>query len=262
MTLARTFRIWSRMAAMSLQVQLSYRMGSVGFLIGKLIRMFFFLAYLFAIFRRTDRLAGYGLAEITLFFMTFNLIDVTAQIFFRGIYGARRVVQEGDLDTYLTQPCSPLLRMACSSVDFLDVATLLPVFALLVRAQSMLPDLTPGRLFVYALLVLNGVVIALAIHIFVGALAVRTQELENTIWVYRDMMFLGKFPMDIYSRTLRWMLLTVFPIGVMISFPAKALLGKLPAAGVAYALALAAVLLSSSLWFWRDALRRYTSVSS
>lgn len=258
----RYLRIWARMGAMSLQGQLSHRLGSAGFLLGKMIRMLFFLAYVVAVFRHTETLAGYTMTEIVVFFLTFNLVDITAQALFRGIYAARRVIQDGDLDTYLTQPCSPLFRLACTSLDFLDLATLLPVLFLLAKTLPSLGGLGPGPIAAYALLLANGLTIAFAIHVFVGALAVRTQELENTIWVYRDLMFLGKFPIDIYAAPVRWLLVTAVPIGVMVCFPTLALLGRLSPPWILYSAALAASLLAASLWFWRDSLRRYTSVSS
>lgn len=262
MELRKFFRVWMRMAAMSFSAQLSYGVGSLGFLLGKLIRLFFFFAYIVAIFTHTTSLAGYTLAQTVLFFLTYNLVDITAQVFFRGIYGARRAVQDGDLDYYLIQPCPPLVRLAASTVDFLDLATLLPVLALLGLTWTRLPGITPLELAAYGLLTVNGVLIALAIHIVVAALAVRTQELENTIWIYRELMFLGRFPVDIYGGALRIVLTFVLPIGVMTSFPAMALLGLLTPVQVFYALAVALAAMGFALWFWQDALARYTSVSS
>lgn len=256
-------RIWTRMAAMSLQAQLSYRWGSAGFLLGKLIRLFFFFAFVAAVFQHTQSLAGYTLVETALFFLTFNLVDLTAQIFFRGIYGARRAVVEGDFDFYLIQPCSPLFRMACSTVDFLDIVTLIPVFVMTAMVFSRLPAaIAWPRYAAYALLTANGIGIAMAIHVFVAGLAVRTQELENTIWVYRDVMFMGKFPVDIYGTAARWALTLVVPIAVMCTFPAKALLGALSPGWAAYAVALDAVLLGASAWYWKASVRQYTSTSS
>jgi ABC-2 type transport system permease protein len=251
------------MAGMSLQAQLSYRWGSFGFLIGKLIRLIFFFAFVAAVFKHTDSMAGYNLVETALFFLTYNLVDMTAQIFFRGIYGARRAIQDGDFDFYLIQPCSPLFRMACSTVDFLDTVTIIPVFIMMGMVFSRLPEgIGWTRYAAYALLSLNGVGIAMAIHIFVGGLAVRTQELENTIWIYRDVMFMGKFPVDIYGTAARWMLTLVVPIAVMCTFPAKALLGLLSPAWTAYAFGLNALLLAGARWYWLDSVSRYTSSSS
>jgi len=143
------------------------------------------------------------------------------------------------------------------------LATMLPVLALLATTWQRLPaGIGLVRVVLYAGLVLNGVAIALAMHIFVTAITVRTQELENTIRLYRDMLFLGKFPIDIYAAPLRWALTIVVPIGVITSFPVKALLGLLSPAWMLYALVLAAASLGASLWFWRGALAAYTSVSS
>lgn len=259
----RYFRLWVRMAAMSLQAQIAYPLGSVGFLLGKFIRLIFFFAFVAAVFKHTEEVAGYNLVETALFFLTFNLVDMIAQIFFRGVYGARRVVADGDFDFYLIQPCSPLFRMTLTTVDFLDVATILPVLVMIGVVFARLPGpIGPWRGALYVLLTANGVGLAFAAHVLVSALAVRTQELENTIWIYRDIMFMGKFPVDIYGAAARWTLTLVVPVAVMATFPAKALLGTLSPAWTAYSFALDAVLLAASGWYWLNSVRQYTSSSS
>jgi ABC-2 type transport system permease protein len=259
----RYYRIWVKMAAMSLQAQLTHQLGSVGFLVGKMIRMGFFFAFVAAVFNHTDSLAGYSLVEMAIFFLTFNLVDLLAQIFFRGIYGARRSVADGDFDFYLIQPCSPLFRLACSMVDFLDIIMLVPVVAMVGVALGKLPGPVPWtQSAAYVLLVLNGLGIGFAFHVFVAGLAVRTQELENAIWIYRDVMFMGKFPVDIYGATAQWVLTWVLPIAVMVTFPAKALLGQLSLAMTLYSFALCAALVAASVWYWLGSVRRYTSSSS
>lgn len=255
-------RIWARTASMAMQAQLTYRLGSLGFLLGKMIRLVFFFAFVAAVFNHVETVAGYTLVETALFFLTFNVVDMIAQIFFRGVYGARRTVAEGDFDFYLIQPCSPLLRMVCSSVDFLDVLTLLPVLVMVGMVFARLPPLGWTRYAAYAALVANGVALVFAIHVAVVALTVRTQELENAIWIYRDVMFMGKFPVDVYARPVRWALTFGIPIAVMTTFPAKALLGLLTPAWAAYAFALTAVALAGSLWYWRASVALYTSSSS
>jgi ABC-2 type transport system permease protein len=153
--------------------------------------------------------------------------------------------------------------MAGGNLDFLDVATMLPVIILFAITWPKLPGaISSLHMFFYLILVANGIAIALAMHIVVAALAVWTQELENTIWIYREMMFLGKFPIDIYSAPLRWALILVIPIGVMTTFPAKALLGLLSGRWILYSLGLGTASMGASLWLWRQALKHYTSVSS
>src|SRR5260370_31758367 len=98
------FRIWCRLAVMSFQVQTSHYLSSGGYLLGKFVRLAFFLIFLVAIFKHTQALAGYTLAEAALFFLTFNIVDILAQLLFRGIYGIRGLIREGDFDYFLIQP--------------------------------------------------------------------------------------------------------------------------------------------------------------
>jgi len=260
--LRRHWRFWLITASLSMQAQLTYRLGSVGFLIGKAIRLVFFFAFVVAVFDHVQTVAGYSLMETALFFLTFNIVDMVAQIFFRGVYNARRTVSEGDFDFYLIQPVSPLLRMVCSSVDMLDVVTLIPVLVMTVLVLQRLPPLGFEHGLIYAALTANAVVLVFAIHVAVAALTVRTQELENAIWIYRDVMFMGRFPVDVYAAPVRWALTFGLPIAVMTSFPAKAFLGRLSPAWIGYAFGLSAVVLGASLAFWRASVARYTSSSS
>jgi len=256
-------KIWLRLAIMSFMVQAESFISSFGYLLGKLVRLGFFLFFLFSIFKHTDALAGYTLPEVALFFLTFNIIDILAQLFFRGIYGVRSLIREGDFDYFLIQPANVLFRVAFHTVDFLDVVTILPVFYITSYVLRQIPGgLSAGRLVEYGFLLLNGMVIAFAIHIAVAGLAVLTQELENTIWIYRDLMTLGRFPSDIYDAPMRGILTFIVPVAVMVSFPAKAYLGKLDQVWLAHALAMAMTSLAVSLYFWDFATRRYTSVSS
>jgi ABC-2 type transport system permease protein len=256
-------RIWVRLAIISFLVQMESFVSSFGYLLGKLVRIGFFLFFLFSIFKHTSALAGYTLPEVALFFLTFNMIDILAQLFFRGIYGIRSLIREGDFDYFLIQPANVLFRVAFHTVDFLDVLTIIPVLFITAYVLRQIPGgVTTWRLVQYSLLILNGLIIAFAIHIAVASLAVLTQELENTIWIYRDLMTLGRFPSDIYDAPMRGILTFLVPVAVMVSFPAKAYLGKLAPIWLLHALGMAMTSLALSLYFWRFATRRYTSVSS
>ena len=261
----RYFRIWTRLAIISCMVQAESFLSSFGYLLGKLVRIGFFLFFLFSIFKHTDALVGYTLPEVALFFLTFNIVDIVAQLFFRGIYGIRSLIREGDFDYFLIQPTNVLFRVAFHTVDFLDIVTILPVAAItfyVLRHMGGGAIIPPIRWILYILLTLNGLIIAFAIHIVVASLAVLTQELENTIWIYRDLMTLGRFPSDIYDSPMRGILTFIVPVAVMVSFPAKAFLGRLEPLWLLHAFFMAVASLVLSLRFWRFAIRRYTSVSS
>src|SRR5258708_10585708 len=144
------FRIWKRFAVMGFKIQTSHPLSSSGYLLGKFIRITFFLVFLVAIFKHTQALAGYTLEEAALFFLTFNIVDILAQLFFRGIYGIRALIREGDFDYFLIQPTNVLYRVAFNTVDFLDVLTVIPVFAVIYYVLHRIPGgVQPTRVLLY-----------------------------------------------------------------------------------------------------------------
>ena len=173
---------------------------------------------------------------------------------------ARRRAEEFGIERVYTDPAEML---HAESLDFLDVVTILPVAGITAYLLHQIGGGFPlAALGLYALLLVNGLLIAFAIHVAVASLAVLTQEMENTIWIYRDLMTLGRFPSDIYAPVMRGVITFAIPIAVMISFPAKAFLGKLPPGAIGIAFGAFAASVTVSLWFWRLANRRYTSLSS
>lgn len=258
----RYARIWWCLVRNSFYNQMSTSLASAGYLIGKIIRFAFFLIYLLAIFNHIPSLKGYSMPEVVIFFMVFNFIDVGAQFLFRGLYGVKTLIDEGDFDKILTQPAHPLFRISWMGVDFLDLFTLIPIIGVTFWAMSKLAlTLTFLQGVLFAVLLVNGLVIAYSFHVVIGAFSVRTQALEGAIWVYRDITTLGRFPVSIYSDILRWAFVTVAPIAVMISFPAQALLGLLSASGIFYAFLLGLVFYGGSTYFWKRSLMAYTSIS-
>lgn len=258
-------KVWWQLAVIGFESQYGSgsRLNTMLLILGKLIRLGFVLIFLYFLFNHTSQLAGYSLFQTLLFFMTFNFIDIIVQFFFRGIYVTRALVRDGSLDGILVKPLHPLFRLASHIIDFLDLLTLIPVVGVLIFVISRLESpVTVFGVLLYLLLCGAAFMIATAIHIFIAALAVATQEIDNEIWIYRDLMTMGRFPVDIYSAPIQFILIFVMPIAVMISFPAKALIGLLTGEWILAAIVIAITFFISSILFWNWSLKRYQSASS
>ena len=230
---------------------------------GKLIRMGLVLLMITSIFNFVPVLAGYTRAEALLFFATFNVVDILAQaLFFRGFWFTQKWVREGEFDHFLRYPINPLFLNAFKITDWMDILTLVPAAAILVYTFSLFPSIHPWFFFLYALLVLNGVLIAFAINVFIAALNFYTPETENAFLLYRDLMYTARFPTEIFGEPLRILFTLALPIAVIVAFPAKAFLGILDWKLVWYAFALSSVLVFSAIKFWNASLKHYSSASS
>lgn len=254
-------KIWFLMNKNSFQTVLTHKAILLMFTVAKLLRFGFFLAFLFFLVRGTQSLAGYSSQQAIFFFMTFNLVDVISQFFFREVYRFRPQVVSGEFDLVLVKPMSALFRALLGGADVIDFITIPP---LVIAVYLIGAPLNPNTLQIisYITLILNGLLIATAFHIAVISLAIITLEIDHTIMIYRDLMNLGRFPVDIYKQPLQGVLTYLVPVGVMITLPAKALMGFVSPQGVLISFFLGVVAIFVSLRFWKFALTKYTSASS
>ena len=161
----------------------------------------------------------------------------------------------------LLKPLNTLFKALLGGADPLDLFTLVPFLVILGIFISRI-SINPMMGILYILLFVNALLIATAFHIFVLSLGLMTTEIDHTIMIYRDLTSLARFPVDIYREPLRAFITFVLPIGVMMTFPPKALFGLLSPMAVIVAIAIGVGLLALSIAAWRFALTKYTSASS
>jgi ABC-2 type transport system permease protein len=180
----------------------------------------------------------------------------------REVYRFRTYVVSGEFDYFLSKPLSPLFRTLLGGSDILDLPMLFLSIVFVVTAAVQMEVVSFVGVLLYLVLMANAFLIALAFHIMVVALGVLTTEIDNALWMYRDLAAMGRLPIDIYQEPLRWTLTFAIPVGIMITFPSKALMGLLSTQSVAIALLIGIVFLYGSYKFWQYAIKHYSSASS
>jgi ABC-2 type transport system permease protein len=242
-------------------VVLSQRMIFVIFLFGKLLRFAFFVTFLYFLVSGADNLAGYDITQTMFFFLTFVLVDTIAQFLFREVYRFRPLLLSGDFDLVMVKPFPSLFRVLLGGPDFIDLITIPPLLVALIYVGVQLSP-SSLQIFFYLILIANAMIIATAFHIAVLATAVITLEIDHTVMIYRDITSMGRFPVDIYAPPLRAFLTFLIPVGIMVTYPAKALMGLLTPIWILLALLFSIVLIIAARRYWHFALMKYTSASS
>lgn len=257
----RYFYIWLAMTKNSFQAILATRLGVLVFMFGKLARFFLLLTFVYFLFGGTQDLLGYGRYETLLFILTFFFLGSAGQMLFREVYRFRGRIVSGDFDFDLVKPIHPLLRNIFGGFDLMDLLTM-PIFIFALGGVIAKLNFDLSQLLLYGLLSINGLIIMFAVHVFVAGFGVITTEVDHAAMVYRDLETMGRFPVDIYKEPLRQILTFVVPVGLMFTFPAKALLGLLSWQAVVGAFGVGMLSLYLSLKFWDFAVKRYSSASS
>ncbi len=258
----KEIKIWLRYCFNSFQQVIVNRLAGGFLLVGKIIRVGLFLVFLTFLFQGTKSLAGYSREQIIFFYLSFNLIDTLAQFFFREVYRFRDLVISGNLDLVLIKPSNPLTRVLLGGADLLDLVMLLLLSSVVVWYGVNYLNVDGWRWLIFSVLVLNGLLIAAALHIFVLGIDIMTTSVDHLVMIYRDLTSMMRIPVDLYIEPIRALLTFVVPLGIMITFPAKGLLGLLSVELLLLALLFSVISLGAALYFWKFSLKYYTSDGS
>lgn len=259
----RLIKIWLMVASRAAQVQLLTNWAGILFLIGKIARFLLFFVFLFAILGSAQTLAGYSREQVILFFLVFNIIDIFVQFLFRGVYQFRSLVVSGEYDLDLLKPLPSFFQPLFGWPDVQDLFTLIPLwiyFFWFTIHYQLFPSAL--AIILFFILLLNSLIIAFGFNLFVCSVCVLTTEIDHLVWVYRDLTNMARFPTDIYTKGVQAILTFTIPVIILITVPAKALMGLLSWQWVIGAFFISGLFLFGSLKFWHHALSRYSSASS
>lgn len=262
MVVKKYLQLWLKLTINSFQTALINRFSAGIFFTGKFLRFILFIVFLVSIFWQTQVLASYTIQQTVFFFLTFNLLDTLTQLFYREVYRFRPMVVSGDFDLVLVKPMNPLFRALAGGADPLDLFMMIPYIGALIYVGSLLNGINIIDIFIYIFLLFNGFLIATGFHILVLSLAIVTTEIDHVIMIYRDLVSMGRMPIDIYREPLRSFLTFIIPVGIMMTFPAKALMGLLTPSAMVTSISLSCIFFLICLRIWRYALTQYSSASS
>ena len=245
----------------SLQQSLTNLPIFIMFLFSKICRFGMFAGMLFLMAHSLKTIGGYTASQMLIFYLVFNLVDTLAQLLFREVYRFRPMVVSGGLDMVLTKPLNPLVRVLFGGPDLIDAGMV--IILLIVLAYALL-QIHPGvaSLLLMAILIVNSLLISAAFHVFVLGLGVITLNVDHLIMIYRDITALVRIPVDLFPGFLRAILTFVIPVGIMFTFPVKALFGLLswPLVLISFIFGLLGILFA--IKFWNYSLKSYQSASS
>jgi len=259
----RYLRAFWLMAKMVILPDLMQPSAAILFIIGKVARFAFYFVFLYSVVSGIETFAGYTKVEVVWFFLVFNLVDISVQFLFRGVYHFRPLVVSGNFDLELLKPLPSFFRPLFGHIDIMDFITLIPLTGFSIWYVIRF-NLAVGWLSVLSFLVLfiSSLLLGFAFHLLVCSFCILTTEIDHLVWIYRDLTAVARFPTDIYRGFMRFLITFVIPVVLLITFPAKALLGLIQPWQVGISLGISLVLSVLSLKFWYYSLRHYSSARS
>ncbi|MBI2641170.1 hypothetical protein HYW87_01070, partial [Candidatus Roizmanbacteria bacterium] len=78
-SLKKNFKIFLFFSRYSFKTIFQARLGVIFFMVGKIIRFFFFFFLIYLIFSRINFIKGYSFEQAIIFYLSFNIVDTAAQ---------------------------------------------------------------------------------------------------------------------------------------------------------------------------------------
>ena len=229
--------------------------------------LFFYLMHILffkIIFLKFGTVGGWAEWQVMIFMTSFLLVDALQMTFIsNGLWMFPFLVNKGDLDYYLLRPISTLFFVSFKDFAANSFLNLLFALGILAWAISKSP-LEYGVIdcLLYLVLMFLGMVIYYSMRLMSSLVVFWTQSgrgLEMLFWQVCRFM---ERPDIIYTGITRIVFVTVFPVCLVASIPARSLFGDFDYKYLALIAVVAAAQFGLTLFVWRRGLGNYSSASS
>jgi ABC-2 type transport system permease protein len=257
----RLFWLYVRLGVLN---ELQYRVNFFVQIVQSVVALGTGLAALALVFSYTQTLAGWTEPELLAVLGVWVLVGGIIKMTIRpNMARLMEDVQQGTLDFVLTKPEDAQVLVSVREVRLWQVVDVILGSIVLGVAIGQLGGSIGTReavMFAFALILGGTMIYSLFLIVTTGAFwIVRMDFVDELLYgIYQT----GRWPVDVYPGALRLGLTFLVPVGIAITVPAAALTARLTPQTFLLAVAVAAVLVLFSRWFWTFGLRHYTGASA
>jgi ABC-2 type transport system permease protein len=249
---------WTTSIAAELEYRLNFLIAtftSIANLAGSLFSLFLF-------YRTGYTFEGWSWQEAIIVLGLFTLLQgFSATFLVPNLNSIVQQVERGTLDFVLLKPISSQFWLSAKTVSPWGLPDLLFGIILIFYAgeqlklgwQNYLSGVIPISL---------GFMILYSLWFILGATSIWFVKVYNVTEVLRGLLEAGRYPMAAYPAIYRVFFTFIVPVAFLTTVPATAILGRTQLIWILGAAVLAIILLIVAIYFWRFALRFYTSASS
>lgn len=172
-------------------------------------------------------------------------------------------IRKGTLDFVLLKPADAQFLVSTARFEpwrVVDLSAALGIFAVAFHRLGRWPE--PAHVGAALLLLLCATWTLYSLWILVVSAAFHVVKVDNLAHLFASIFDAARWPVTVFRGLWRVLFTLVIPLGLMTTYPAQALLGRLSAATALAAVGGSALFAAFARLLWRSSLRSYTSASS
>jgi len=262
---SRYFYIWKAFFRNTLSRDMEFKMN---FIFEIFIDAIYYLTLFFffkIIFQFTQSLGDFNQEAVIIFLITLYISD-SLYIFFLGgnVFNINTLVKQGDLDFILLKPINSQFFVSCRYVNAYACLSTIILSLLLIKLTYSYHENTfilVNYIFFHISLIL-GMFIFYSFEFIIASLVFWFRNFSYAGWLASELTKYSRRPDSIYKNPFRKILLSIFPMAMISSVPARFLIFGVNMKLFIIQIIVTAVFLCLTTVVWKKGLLKYESASS
>lgn len=254
---------YSRFVRNSLEQEIEYRGGFIFNNITGLIWVIGAFFFIYILFTQTNTVSGWDKQQVICLYLTFSATSDLFNIFIRdNLRKFIELVRTGQLDTYIMKPLNLvfLLSLMSGRLAYYVIFRFFLAVGLLIYFAPHTAPVFPWLLYLGFLI--TGLIGVYSVIFMLHTLNIWLIRMDNLTDLANSSFELAKVPLNAWPNFIRWILIYLFPIGILSTFAVRALFNQIGITDLFISLIISGALFIVSQKFFVFALRRYSSASS
>jgi ABC-2 type transport system permease protein len=257
------FSVYKTLAKLNFAALAAYRMNFINSLISGVIWGFFTISTMLLLTSGSRSINGWNRTELLILTGSHSIImGIFHTLFTRNFERFSQIIHHGQLDSLLLKPMDSQFLMSLWIVNYVNITrTIIGFLFTIYIAIGAKYAISIQIVISYLILMLIGLLLLYSVWFIISTLIIWATSLSNLTNLLYNISAINRFPTEMYRGLPEFVLLFMVPITLIITVPTKTILHRALFGDVFQLVVCALVLFSFSRFFWKFALRSYTSAS-
>jgi len=264
MNLRKYLEVYKKFLLTSLASEFEYKTNILVDLITAILRLVVSIFLLSIFFQNNGYIGGWNFEQALIIQGIYTILNgITNTWFNPNLTEIVKHIREGTLDFVLLKPIDSQFFISLKKINpsgFLEI--MLGIFLLFFCVRINQINLSLSFLSLSLITISCSICILYSLWFFISTTTIWFVKTWNAIEVLRSFLYIGRFPLNSFSFSLRIFFSVFIPIAFITTIPSEVFLGLSQLWKILLEVFVAIVFLFTSRKFWVFALKFYSSASS
>ena len=264
MTIIKYLKVYTKFLHTALASELEYKTNILIDLITAIFSLIGSIFLLSIFFQSNSSIGGWQFEQALIIQGIYTILNgITNTWFNPNLTEIVKHIREGTLDFVLIKPIDSQFFISFKKISpsgFLEIILGICLLLFCIRINQI--NLNLFFLTLSLITIICSICILYSLWFFISTTTIWFVKTWNATEVLRSFLYIGRFPLNSFSFSLRIFFSIFIPIAFITTIPSEVFLGKSESWKILLEILVAMVFLITSRKFWLFALKSYTSASS